>query len=548
MTSDTTAANPELRYSLLNEPLIRYRRISDGRPVQTSLPGLFVAMAGDEVRDFPALRPHQRHPWHAFLTQLAAIALHRAQRMELYSSAQEWHTALLALTPDDPDGAAWCLVAPFHRPAILQAPVLGSSIDEWIDEIGTPDRLDMLITARNHDLKQARMATATPEDWLLALLSLQTQEGSNSGSYKGISRMNSGAGSRPGVGIASNLGYSRRWRRDVNLLLQERESIAASCSFYPTDGIALTWLVPWDGQGQISFHTLDPLYIEICRRVRLCSNGHDLLARTIKTPVARIVESTERKGRTGDPWTPIDVSEGKILTISRKGFDYQLVTELLLASNLKPAAAQKTSGWSEDERLQLVAQSIARGNSKTSGYHERRVPLTPKIRKLLNDGQRDQLAQIANPRIQAIGGIRKLLWSALSILFSGGVLNGEAKDSVKGQANSFSRPFEQAEDARFFSDLTEEIEATDQAAQRLRWQLGLVHRAEASLRAAFDSGPRNAMQRYRAQAAALSRFHGALRSSKSPLPDLAQYYHQQASVATASSTDPSSPEVRHATP
>ena len=69
---------PELQFSLLTEPLIRYRRASDGMTVRASLPQLFVALTADEVRDYPALRPHQRHPWHAFLVQLAAIALHKA--------------------------------------------------------------------------------------------------------------------------------------------------------------------------------------------------------------------------------------------------------------------------------------------------------------------------------------------------------------------------------------------------------------------------------------------------------------------------------------
>ncbi|MES9906481.1 MAG: type I-E CRISPR-associated protein Cas7/Cse4/CasC [Sedimenticola sp.] len=63
-------------YSLLDEPLIRARGVDSGEQSYYSLPGLFVAMQHDQIRDFPALRPHQRHPWHAFLVQLAAIALH----------------------------------------------------------------------------------------------------------------------------------------------------------------------------------------------------------------------------------------------------------------------------------------------------------------------------------------------------------------------------------------------------------------------------------------------------------------------------------------
>ena len=258
-----------LMHSLLDEPLISYRRVSDGHRMRASLPELFIVMARDDVRDFPALRAHQRHPWHAFLCQVAAIALHAAGRSKPFETAETWKQALLALTPQDPDGAAWCLVAPSQRPAFLQAPVLDRREDDWTLEMLTPDRLDMLITSKNHDLKRTRMMQGSIEDWCFALLSLQTQEGSNSGSYKGISRMNSGAGSRPGVGIAVGKHPGTRWVSDVEVLLANRGKVAETHGLQVEGGIALTWLIPWDGSAAIPFTRLDPYYIEICRRVRL---------------------------------------------------------------------------------------------------------------------------------------------------------------------------------------------------------------------------------------------------------------------------------------
>jgi CRISPR system Cascade subunit CasA len=119
-----------VRYSLLDEPLMTARLV-DGQRIQLSLPALFVALAEDGIRDFPALRPHQRHPWHAFLVQLAAIALHQAGRSEPFADEADWRSALLALTPDDPDGAPWCLIAPPERPALLQAPVPEGDLSAW---------------------------------------------------------------------------------------------------------------------------------------------------------------------------------------------------------------------------------------------------------------------------------------------------------------------------------------------------------------------------------------------------------------------------------
>lgn len=244
---------PELQFCLLTEPLIRYRRASDGKTVRANLPELFVALAADEVRDYPALRPHQRHPWHAFLVQLAAIALHKAERTAVFETTQEWREALLALTPDDPDGAAWCLVSPPNRPALLQAAVVGGSISDWKSEAFAADEIDMLVTSKNHDLKGSRARRSEPEDWLFALLSLQTQEGFLGAGNYGISRMNGGFASKPGVGVAAVGFPGGRWMRDVTALLRNRDRTVEAHGLQGDDGLALVWLAPWDGSVAFRF-------------------------------------------------------------------------------------------------------------------------------------------------------------------------------------------------------------------------------------------------------------------------------------------------------
>ena len=88
----------ELHFNLLDEPLIRWRRRPDGQLQRNGLPDLLAAMAANAVRDFPALRPHQRHAWHAFLTQLAVIALHFAGQTEPWTHAAAWRQAQQPLT------------------------------------------------------------------------------------------------------------------------------------------------------------------------------------------------------------------------------------------------------------------------------------------------------------------------------------------------------------------------------------------------------------------------------------------------------------------
>ena len=517
-----------LYWRLLDEPLIRWRCVARGELHRASLPELMAAMVADDVRDFPALRPHQRHPWHAFLTQLAAIALHHCNQDQPWTEAVDWRSALLALTPDDPDGAAWCLVAPPQRPALLQAPML-KGIGSWDADVRTPDRLDMLGTSKNHDLKRSRMHRFDPDDWLFALVSLQTQAGSNSGSYKGISRMNSGAGSRPGVGVAQRGEWGQRWQSDLRTLLRTREKVADDYGFASLGGLALTWLEPWDDSSSIGFSVLDPHYIELCRRVRLQRECLEVVARTYKTPISRIQENAARKGRTGDAWTPVDKEEEKIMSVPRGGFGYERVTKLLIGESYLPSLTQSLVDWPEQVSLELICQGIAAdGNSKTSGYHERRVPISPKLRRLLTGPQRVTVSEMAKRRIDAIASLRSLLWSALVLLFANG--DGDnRKDSLKDRASRFARPFELREDSRFFDDLAIEVEAEDGNRQdiHIQWLQGLAERAEVALQQAFAAGPRSAMQRYKAQSAAMSRFHAGLRGAKPALPDLAYQYAQQ---------------------
>ena len=513
-----------LQFSMLDEPLVRYRRASNGETIHASLPQLFVALGADEVRDYPALRPHQRHPWHAFLVQLAALALHKLGSATAFATVEAWRDALLALTPDDPDGAAWCLVSPPDRPALLQAAVPGGSLADWKSPSFSADEIDMLVTSKNHDLKGSRARRSQPEDWLFALLSLQTQEGCLGAGNYGVSRMNGGFASRPGVGIASVGLHGGRWARDIAALLDQRAHTVEALGLQGEDGLALVWLAPWDGVASLSFTRLDPFYIEICRRIRLQAVDGAILSVGTGSKAARIA-AKELNGMTGDAWTPIDVEGGKALTITAGGFTYKLVSELLFGGKYQPPAGYQLSKSAKESALVFVAQGVTRGQGKTEGYHERRVPISAKVRGLMVTNQKDQLERLAKQRIAAISEVRKLLWLALAVLFASGKA-GDSSEGNKAKASKFSDPFERAEDARFFDDLNEELEAADPTAQHLQWLLALAARAEAVLKIAFDAGPRNGVQKYRAQSAALSRFHGGLRNANSPLPALTNYYRE----------------------
>ncbi len=512
----------QTRLSLLTEPFIRTRSISGSLTLHT-LPSLFIALAADQVQDFPALRPHQRHPWHAVLVQLAALARYSVKQMP--ATEQAWYDALCNLSSGAENEAIWCLVSPPDQPAFLQPPVPEGQLDTWKGVARTPDELDMLVTSKNHDLKAARMRNAAPDDWLFALVSLQTQEGFLGAGNYGISRMNGGFASRPGIGVVPSGGIGRRWLRDTDKLLAAREAITATHGLRDSGGTALVWTLPWDGTSSLAFESLDPFYIEICRRIRLVSNGPGgLMARNTGTKAARISASA-RNGITGDAWTPVNKSEGKALTITRDGFDYRLASELVFGGRFVSPPAQQIEPADGTEGVAVIAQGVTRGKGKTEGFHQRLIPISPKVRQALLLRQTDRLAAIASERVHAIGVMRSsILRTALfSLLQAGATKLNFDSNTTKQQVASFLLAFERIEDARFFDDLNAEVEASDATEERLRWLLELAERAERILRDAFIAGPQTGERRYKAQAAALATFHGLLRSDKH-LPSLANHF------------------------
>ncbi|GEO18004.1 type I-E CRISPR-associated protein Cse1/CasA [Microvirga aerophila] len=228
--------------NLLHDPLIRGIFL-DGTTRSLSLPQLYAALARDEIVDLPALRPHQRHALHALLCQLGALGCLAEAKGELPDDQQAWAAALRRLTLPYPDDEPWRLVTEAHQPAFLQAPVPDGLTN--FKPVETPDALDMLVTAKNHDLKGARMSCPQPDDWLFALVTLQTMEGFLGAGNYGVSRMNGGFANRPAVGLAPASGrMGAHVMRDIRRLVTLRPRLLDAYPHYRDDGLALVWLRP----------------------------------------------------------------------------------------------------------------------------------------------------------------------------------------------------------------------------------------------------------------------------------------------------------------
>lgn len=545
MKNQSRPASFDLSLSLLDDPIIRWRDTASNEVRAGSLPDVFATLAANEIRDFPALRTHQRHPWHAFLVQLAVIALHRAGCNEPWTGAASWRNALMALTPDHLDGAAWCLVSPPDKPAFMQPPVPGEDPSGW-KPAHTPDAMDMLATAKNHDLKVARMHHAQPDDWVFSLVSLQTQDGFGGKMNYGISRMNSGRGSRLGVGIAVTHGMpGLRWRDDIKSIMSKREDIAETYGLAKArNGHTLLWLIPWSGKKEespLEIRDLDPLYIEICRRVRLSILSGQIKGYKSTSEGPRVTGA--HKGATGDPWTPVNLPSKKYpngcsLSIKESGFNYAVMSRILSMNGFQHGAAWRLCDWPADSSLSITAQVVSRDQGKTEGYHERQLPISPKTRRLIEIGRQSVVGTLASKRVEAIKSMRFILHDSLVVLFASGKTGNQVNMSVAKKAERFALSFEKAEDARFFDDLTLHIEAEDSQQEDVytTWLVGLAGRAEHALRAAFDAGPRNTMQRYKARSEALRYFNGGLRgrgAKTARIPELAAHYAAKSSANTA---------------
>jgi CRISPR system Cascade subunit CasA len=477
-----------------------------GRKTRRSLPGAFAALVRSEIASFSSLRPHQHLVWHAFLVQIATLALENADEKTLPDCELEWRDLLAHLTSNWPGGEPWHLLAQSAtKPALMQAPIPGGSISSF-RRIETPDSLDMLITSKNHDLKRERMWNVEPEDWLYALISLQTQEGIMGGGKYGISRMNGGFGSRSMMSIDSPGDHGFRFRRDVTLL-RSPSNLIDGRKISRRKGISLVWVEPWDGSAQIPFHELHPLYVEICRRVRLRSEDGRVYAMESVTSKPRIACPSDMKGNTGDPWMAVS-NEGKAFSVGNGGFSYRKVSELLNPEKFRLPELVRISDNQSAQNAALVFQAVCRGQGKTEGYHERRLPFGLLLHK--------DLATAAERRVEAMGELRSAFRLALFVIAQGGPEKVAAdKEETRGFVEPYLECLEREIDRTFFQDLEDELSSpeSDRESVYQEWLEKRVAFAETQLLQSCQSLPHPFSRRYQARARAGIAFRGRLSKS-----------------------------------
>jgi CRISPR system Cascade subunit CasA len=494
------------RYSLLDEPLLRVQTKGNERS-ELSLPQVIGGLASDEIMSFDSLQPHQRQAWYSFLVQLVVIALARNNEQELVSSVPRWRELLLTLT--DGDELPWRLVVEdVLQAAFMQSPVPEGSLEQakYKQDVITPDDLDILLTSKNHDVKMHRITHPRIEHWIYALITLQTFEGFLGQGNYGIARMNGGFGNRPLVGMTPDLSWGSHFQRDVAVLLSGRSRLAEDYNYDP-NGAALLWLLPWDGSksGGLPLDHCDPLFIEICRRIRFTHANGSFRCWRANTKGTRIAAPEGINGVIGDPWTPIDIVNTKALTLGERGFSYRILHEILFTGNYDRPLALKTTDGEKDGAF-VVATTLVRGQGKTDGWHNR-VVLVPSraIRLFGSSSQRKKLSDRAQEQVDTASDVQKsILYPALRSLLSAGT--NEKVDSSK--INRWTNAYDTGVDDVFFQELWNSLDLTRDEA-RSSWQQHLFDLARKQLEYAIKSTPLPSVRRYRAISAAESIFYGS---------------------------------------
>lgn len=401
-------------HNLLNEQLITVQD-PDGRKTQASLPDIFAMLEENQVESFPLLRPHQSAPWTCLLTQLAALALEESGEtlppldpeepwtMVGRHEPEKWAQLLRALTPGYPEDEPWCLVvSDVTKPAFLQPPSsTEASAEKCFDKVDlTPDNLDLTITRKAHDLKPGLIAVPRIEEWLFAIVSLQTNAGFLGAENYGIARQNGGHGKR----ICSSLGSSRtiggRWGRNVRVILDHIDDLYSEL-YEAENPLRLLWLLPWDGEkgSSIFVGDLHPLFVEVARRIRCVEKDGGLCVTRGGTKDWRVA-AEDFHGALNDPWTPLIDDEGDVKAYGGD-MSYRGLQKVLCFSH-KPLLLQWHQKYDGSKNQLVLFEGLMKGKGKTEGVAFRALPVSSAVRRLFSSPDLTKENEIASAMLNLV--------------------------------------------------------------------------------------------------------------------------------------------------
>ena len=520
----------------------------NGADAQVSLPGLMALMMRNEVGSIPAMRTHQRQGMHSFLVQLGTMAMLAVGRDDPPRLEDEWRTALLMLTQED--HGPWTLIVPDRMlPAFMQMPARDEArlADFQKNPLDTPGQMDIVVTSKNHTMKQHQVLNAQPQDWFMALVSMQTMENSFGQGHKGVSRIRDGTASRVALSLMPpGMRFGEEVRRDILALLEKLPEIRAQHPWYPErGGIRLLWTEPWDGTEPESLprDALDILYIDVAKRVRLSAQPNGGIRGAYALSDKPRVQREPQGGITGDPWAPVDLKNNQVLKLAgepddpktglyakglqpSEGFSYRNLIQLMFSEDWKRPPLLDPASWELEipGPMRLVGRCIPRYQGKTFGYLERQVPMTPRFQEVLySEVARREAGEVALERVAQVASLQGGLSWVIKIYLNGGKpMDPKSKlpEEVKRIINRAVRKLESAVDRSFFENLQVEMEVFPGEREQVRHEWftrqgdGLFEEARHALHDTIQDHPVGNRQQHRAAARAVGALEGWLRSDK----------------------------------
>jgi CRISPR system Cascade subunit CasA len=460
-----------------------------------SLAEVLAGLSRQDDLVFSNLRPHQQAPWHAFLVQLAYLALEKAGISEPPTDASTWRQLLLALSHGL--ACAWHLcVDDWQQPAFLQPPCDPGREVDFKAEAGSAQALDILVTSRNFDEKSEKVAGFLADRidaWIYALVTLQGGAPfQGAGNYSSM-RMNGGFSARPQFRLAFERGNGAEFLRDLHVLQTGSSLVNAD-----GDGIgsgralSLLWLERWDDV-PLALEDVHALALEVTRRVRVRRERGRLVLRRAGSKGMRVA-AKEQLGAVRDPWIPLMVGDPvKALTVQADGFSYRRLSTLLFDRSVctlpllaKPSVAERSAGRPGT----LIAQVLVGGQGRTDGLLRREVRMPMAVLRAAVDGDA-HLAQRARLFVDLASKAAGQVLRPALIQFVDGSDDVDWKHPDPARiAAPWLQRLDALIDARFFPCLFDSIaeELRDDLAQ-LAWEAELRDSVSSTFVAACEALP-----------------------------------------------------------
>lgn len=509
-------------HDLLHDRFISIR-MPGGATEQVCLPELLGRLCAGQVQAYAGLRAHQADPWHVFLVQIGASVLARQPDVDPKDPPADtvfWRAGLLDLA--DGHESAWHLVVEdLTLPAFLQHPLPGGKAEldaAFAIKASAADKIDVLVTAKNHDLKALRAPPSSVEPWLYAVICLQTTSGFLGAGNWGSVRMNGGFGSRAVVSSVSSNRPDTRFKEELHFVHQLRSQIRDQGFGYATRGLVLTWLHSWSRQDhQCALHHLEPYFVEAVRPLRLIDSGGGILAMCATSKARQVGPKAVEAGLVGDPWTVINASDKKkgrsALTLSASGWTPERLTEILFEQGYELTPLQRARLGTGD--LRFMGSVVVRGQGTTDGFHAFDIPIPAKARSsLLQPAMAQPLGHFGLELIKDAREAERSLHAALFALVEGGPDQVIFKrDGLAAWVSKASQGFGAHWSERYFDSLWQAIDPDHRPAVRVAWRDALVTRARQALLDAESRLPLPVGRRWRALTRANTMLHGALRKA-----------------------------------